>query len=44
MGRRRDRLDKRRENQLKTRAANCVRKTKERARRAAKAVAAAAAE
>ena len=38
---RRDRLNKRRENQLKTRAANSVRKTKERARRAAKAAAAA---
>ncbi len=40
MATRRDRLNKRRENQLKTRAANSVRKTKERARRAAKAAAA----
>ena len=42
MGRRRDRLDKRRENQLKTRAANSPRKEKERARKAAAAAAATA--
>ncbi|MHC4372603.1 MAG: hypothetical protein ACYTEM_06240 [Planctomycetota bacterium] len=35
MGRRRDKLNKRRENQLKTRAANAPRKAKERARKAA---------
>jgi hypothetical protein len=35
MGRRRDKLNKRRENQLKTRAANAPRKDKERARKAA---------
>jgi hypothetical protein len=38
MGRRRDRLNKRREKQIKTRSANAPRKTKERARKAAKAV------
>ena len=35
MGRRRDRLNKRREKQIKTRAANAPRKAKERARKAA---------
>ena len=35
MGRRRDRLDKRREKQKKTSAANSPRKLKERARKAA---------
>ena len=35
MGRRRDREDKRREKQIKTRAANAPRKSKERARKAA---------
>ncbi len=35
MGKRRDRRDKQRENQLKTRAANSPRKKKERARKAA---------
>jgi hypothetical protein len=35
MGTRRDKLNRRRENQLKTRAANSSRKTKERARKAA---------
>ena len=39
MGRRRDRLDKRREKQKKTRIANAPRKAKERARKAAAAVA-----
>jgi len=43
MGRRRDRLNKRREQQLKTRAANAGRKRKERARKAAFAAAQAAA-
>lgn len=42
MGKRRDRLNKRRENQIKTRAANSLRKQKERARKAAFAVAKAA--
>jgi hypothetical protein len=37
MGRRRDRLNKRREKQIKTRNANAPRKAKERARKAAKA-------
>ena len=35
MGRRRDRLDKRRVKQLKTRSANAHRKSRERARKAA---------
>ncbi len=35
MGRRRSRLDKRREKQIKTRAANAPRKARERARKAA---------
>ncbi|MDD5458089.1 MAG: hypothetical protein PHF37_01665 [Phycisphaerae bacterium] len=35
MGRRRNKLDKRREKQLKTRAANAHRKSRERARKAA---------
>ena len=35
MGQRRDKLNKRREKQLKTRAANAPRKTRERARKAA---------
>jgi len=35
MGTRRDKLNRRRENQLKTRAANSSRKQKERARKAA---------
>ena len=35
MGRRRDRLDKRKEKQHKTRAANSHRKSRERARKAA---------
>ena len=35
MGRRRDRLDKRREKQLKTHKANAHRKSRERARKAA---------
>ncbi len=35
MGRRSDRKDKRREKQIKTRAANAPRKSKERARKAA---------
>ena len=39
MGRRRDRLDGRREKQKKTRAANAPRKKKERARKAAQAAA-----
>ena len=43
MGCRRDRLNRRRENQLKTRAANSPRKQKERARKAAFAAAKAAA-
>ena len=34
MGRRRDKLDNRRANQIKTRAANASRKAKERARKA----------
>ena len=38
MGRRRDRLDKRREKQIKTRSANAHRKSKERARKAAASV------
>jgi len=38
VGRRRDRLNKRREKQLKTRRANSPRKAKERARKAARAV------
>ncbi len=42
MGCRRDRLNRRRENQLKTRAANSPRKQKERARKAAFAAAKAA--
>jgi len=37
MGRRRNRLNKRRENQIKTRRANTPRKVKERARKAARA-------
>ena len=37
MGRRRDRLDKRREKQIATRKANAPRKAKERARKAAQA-------
>ena len=41
MGRRRDRLDRRLEKQKKTRDANAPRKTKERARKAAQAAAAA---
>ena len=36
MGKRRDKLDRRREKQLKTRKANAHRKARERARRAAK--------
>lgn len=39
MGTRRDKLNRRRENQLKTRAANASRKNKERARKAAYAAA-----
>ncbi len=35
MGTRRDKLNRRRENQVKTRAANASRKNKERARKAA---------
>jgi hypothetical protein len=35
MGRRRDRLNKRKEKQLKTRSANSHRKSRERARKAA---------
>ena len=35
MGQRRDKLDKRREKQMKTRAANAHRKVRERARKAA---------
>ena len=35
MGTRRDRIDKRREKQIKTRAANAPRKARERARKAA---------
>ena len=41
MGRRRDRLNRRRENQIKTRKANTPRKAKERARKAAQAASAA---
>jgi hypothetical protein len=41
MGRRRDRLNKRREKQIQTRKANAPRKNKERARKAAQAAAAA---
>jgi hypothetical protein len=41
MGRRRDRLNKRREKQIKTHNANAPRKAKERARKAAQAAAAA---
>ena len=43
MGRRRDRLNKRRENQVITRAKNSKRKARERVRKAAKAEARAAA-
>jgi hypothetical protein len=43
MGRRRDKKDSRRANQLKTRAANAHRKTRERARKAEAAAADAAA-
>ena len=38
MGKRRDKIDRRREKQLKTRQANSPRKAKERARKAAKAM------